>query len=196
MPCTRERERRLSSRKPYFPNLRSAVISIAVVCVLLVLAVLVLDRSTVMRLNRLKARTETAREAATEQIDLRFSYARKLSSLLYEGELGSPLATTVSQYSPDMGIEALSQVYNSLDSVLSDLQKQIFQEPDYLLYLAYFEKLYDCEMALQEAVRAYNGEVGNFNRQITAFPAKIVAKRQDLAPMVPFSVAKALKSRP
>lgn len=196
MPCTRERERRLSSRKPYFPNLRSAVISIAVVCVLLVLAVLVLDRSTVMRLNRFKARTETAREAAIEQIDLRFSYARELSALMYGGELGSPLATAVSMHSPGMGIEALSQAYNSLDIVLSDLQKQIFQEPDYLLYLAYFEKLYDCEMALQDAVLDYNGEAGNFNRQIAAFPAKIVARRLDMVPMVPFSVAKALKSRP
>ncbi|WP_050805739.1 hypothetical protein [Sphaerochaeta pleomorpha] len=186
----------MSSKKPYFPNLRSAVISIAVVCVLLVLAVLVIDRSTVMRLNRYMAKVETAREDAIEQIDLRFSYAGKLSILMSKGELGAPLSAAVSLYAPQMDIEGLSLAYNSLDSVLSNLQKQIYQEPDYLLYLAYFEKLYDCETALTQAVLTYNGESENFNRQISAFPAKFIAKRLGMEPMVPFSIAKALKSRP
>jgi hypothetical protein len=189
------REPRLSSKKPYFPNVRSAVISIAVVCVLLVLAVLVLDRSNALRLNKYNAKIEIARNDAVEQIDLRFSYAEKLASLITDRTLAAPLESAISLYSRDLGTEELSIAYTTLDSALSVLQKQIYQESDYLLYLAYFEKMYDCETALKPAVLAYNSDLEYFNRQIAAFPTKLVAKRLKMVPLSPFTVAKALKSR-
>jgi hypothetical protein len=180
---------RLSSKKPFFPNRRSAVISIAVICILVVLAVLMLDRSNALRLNRYLAKAEEAKKSAVVQIDLRFAYAGQLATLSNEKSLSSI-------YDKEGTVSDLSAAYNSLDSALSAVQKKLYQQPDHLLYLSYYEKMYTCETDFEKTVALYNAAAEYFNYQSSAFPARLTAKRLGLVPLELFTVSTSLKSRP
>jgi hypothetical protein len=180
---------RLSSKKPFFPNRRSAVTSIAVICALVLLGVLVLDRSNAMRLNRYAAKAEEAKKSAMIPMEVRFAYARQLASLTGENSLSL-------SYDQQGTIADFSAAYNSLDSALSSVQKKLYQQPDHLLYLAYYEKMYACETDFEKAVALYNAAAEYFNTQSAAFPARLTSKRLGFESLEVFTVSTSLKSRP
>jgi tetratricopeptide (TPR) repeat protein len=153
------------------------------------LAILVLDRSNAMRLNRYAAKAEEAKKSAMTQMELRFAYARQLSFLAEEKSISL-------SYDGEMTIADLSAAYNSLDSALSAVQKELYQKPDHLLYLAYYEKMYACETDFEKAVALYNDAAEYFNTQSSAFPARLTSKRLGLDPLEVFTVSTSLKSRP
>lgn len=193
VPSMRVREPRLSGKKPYFKDRRSAVISIAVVVFLLVLAVLGIDSNNVRRLGGYERQASLSREKVETQISERFQYAATLASLI---EDQNTLQDVVTAYETADTVEKQSELYRELEDVLAVLQKELYAHPSYNLYGPYFEKMYEIEGQLVDSIAEYNLHADYFNRQIKAFPANLVAKRNDLVELPFYTVSSALKSRP
>ncbi|WP_320130154.1 hypothetical protein [uncultured Sphaerochaeta sp.] len=155
-----------------------------------------IDRSTAMRLARYNSKAEAARQEALDQIDLRFTYASRLASLLGSTEVSEKTISAIASYHKDDTVENLSAAYDKLDEALSELQKEIFISPDYVFYDPYFDKMYECETNLVRAVENYNEETNFFNQQRNAFPARLIASRLGLTPLAPFALSNSLKGRP
>ena len=194
---TKERGRKLSSRrKPYFPNFRSAAISIAVVVFLLFFAGFAIDGNNVSRLQKYEKEALWYYQQAYAQIDLRFTYAQKLVGLIGDPFLTEEISQTLRSFVGVVSPDVLSGLYIQLDTQLDTLQRKIFTDPQYLLYAAYFEEMYACETAMQPFLEAYNTKATYFNQQIGGFPALLAAKRLELERLELFTVSFALKSRP
>lgn len=193
----KEREQKLSSRKkPYFPNLRSAIISIAVVAFLLFFAGFAIDRNNVNRLQRYEKEAIWYFEQSYDQIEQRFTYAQKLVELIADTTLTDEISQTIQMFEGVESPQVLSELYGKMDGQLDILQRKIFTDQDYLLYAAYYEKIYACEKEMQPYLDAYNAKATYFNQQIGGFPALFAAKRLEMEKLELFSVASALKSRP
>lgn len=193
VPYMRAREPRLSAKKPYFKDRRSAVISIAVVVFLLILAVLGIDNNNVRRLNGYQKQASLSRATVESQISERFRYAATLASLLEERD---SLQRVLSAFENADTVERQSELYRELEMELAVLQKELYADPAYNLYSPYFEKMYEIERQLIESIADYNLQADFFNRQIKAFPANLVAKRLALVELSSYAVSSALKSRP
>lgn len=193
VPSMRVREPRLSAKKPYFKDRRSAVISIAVVVFLLVLAVLGIDSNNVRRLGGYQRQASLSRETVETQISDRFRYAATLASLLEDQR---PLQMVVSAFETADTVERQSELYRELEDVLAVLQKELYADPSYNIYGPYFEKMYEIERQLVDSIAEYNLHADYFNKQIMAFPANLVAKRNNLVELPLYAVSSALKSRP
>ncbi len=193
VPCMRAREPRLSARKPYFKDRRSAVISITVVVFLLVLAVLGIDSNNVRRLSGYQRKAFLSREMVELHLSERFRYAATLSTLLEERD---SLQRVVSAFETADTIERQSELYRELEMELALLQKELYIDPSYNRYAPYFEKMYEIEKQLVDSIAEYNLQADYFNRQIHAFPANLVAKRINLVELPSYTVSSALKSRP
>ncbi|MGE4463755.1 hypothetical protein, partial [Sphaerochaeta sp.] len=112
----------MSSRKPYFPNRRSAVISIAVVISLLAFAVLAIDRNNVNRLNRYEQQALLAQEEVRALIEDRFLYAEALVKVLDSAEQAKSLMEAIRLFDKESSVEELSLAYRRLDGELAILQ--------------------------------------------------------------------------
>ncbi len=131
VPCMRAREPRLSAKKPYFKDRRSAVISIAVVAFLLVIAVLGIDSNNVRRLSGYERQASYSRETVETQISERFKYAGTLASLL---ENPGSLQDVVVAFKTADTVERQSELYRELEEELAVLQKELYAHPSYNLY--------------------------------------------------------------
>lgn len=186
----------MSSKKPYFPNRRSAVISIAVVISLLAFAVLAIDRNNVNRLNRYESQAFLAEEEVRNLIGERFFYAEALVKLINDDVQTDLISETLRLFNKDGGMDRLGSAYRKLDQELSTLQPNLFTLSQYSQFLAYFEELYAIEQKLAEAAAEYNARAEYFNAQKRAFPALLVARRLEMEDLVLLNLATALKGRP
>ncbi len=197
--CMKGREQRLSSRnrdKPFFPNRRSAVISIAVVAFLLLFAVFAIDRNNVSRLKRYRQDAEVSLDKGMDAMEERFMYTKTLVGLLDDTSLAEPFNALLSSYAAGDSPALVSDIYTALDVSLAKLQKQVFTHRQYPLYASYFEKIYAQEQAMVLHLDAYNDKARFYNMQIAAFPATIAAKRLGMQALELFSIAPAIKGRP
>jgi len=149
-----------------FPNLRSAVISIAVVVVLIIFAVVAIDRSNVNRLGRYEKQALAELKNVESHLALRQDYATTLCAMLEQKGHAAELA----------GLIALAKHDRT--------------------YAPYFEKMYEEELLLAEALLSYHAKAEYFNRQKHAFPAVLVANRLEMEDLPIFTVSAALKGRP
>ncbi len=195
-PYTKERERRLSSKKPYFKDRRSAVISIAVVVFLLTLAILAIDQNNVRRLGGYLQQAQQLRRAVDDHVEKRFSTLENLLVLVDHSLLRNELSSIIDEFYRIDDVVSISTLYVRMDRLLSDLQRELFAKPTYNVYAPYFEYMYQVEQKLADSVALYNNQAEFYNRQIEGFPALIVAKRLSLERLPLFTMAQALSSRP
>ncbi len=189
----------MSSRnrdKPFFPNRRSAVISIAVVAFLLLFAVFAIDQNNVSRLKRYRQEAVVALDKGMDAMEERFMYTKTLVGLLDDTSLAEPFTALLSSFSADDSPAVLSELYTALDVSLAQLQKQVFTKKQYPLYASYFEKIYDEEQEMVLHLDTYNDKARFYNMQMAAFPATIAAKRLGMQALELFSIAPAIKGRP
>lgn len=179
-----------------FPNRRSAVISITVVLVLLVFAFFAIDQNNVSRLKRYRREADAHLEKGMEAMDDRFMYSRTLVGLLDDESLAEPFIPVLDSYANELSPSALSCLYVALDKELAQLQKQVFTHDQYLLYAAYFEKIYEAELAMAPHLDTYNDKALFYNMQIGGILASFAAKRLEMEGLELFSVAPAMKGRP
>ena len=192
----RAREPRLSSRKPYFPNRRSAVISIAVVISLLAFAVLAIDRNNVNRLNRYEQQALLAQEEVRALIEDRFLYAEALVKVLDSAEQAKSLMEAIRLFDKESSVEELSLAYRRLDGELALLQPSLFRKSEYPVYQSYFEQLYAIERELVGSVSVYHEKAAYYNAQKHGFPALLVARRLGMEDLAFLTLGTALKGRP
>ena len=192
----RAREPRLSSRKPYFPNRRSAVISIAVVISLLAFAVLAIDRNNVNRLNRYEQQALLAQEEVRALIEDRFLYAEALVKVLDSAEQAKSLMEAIRLFDKESSVEELSLAYRRLDGELAILQPSLFRKSEYPVYQSYFEQLYAIEQELVAAAALYHEKAAYYNAQKHGFPALLVARRLEMEDLGLLTLGTALKGRP
>lgn len=192
----KEKEQRLSSKKPYFPNRRSAVISIAVVISLLAFAVLAIDRNNVNRLTRYESQAVLADKQVRTLIEERFLYTDALVKLVNDDVQTDLISESLRLFNKDAGMDRLGSAYRKLDQELSTLQPSLFTISQYNQFLAYFEELYAIERKLADAAAEYNARAEYFNAQKRAFPALLVARRLEMEDLVLLNIATALKGRP
>ncbi|MDT4761756.1 hypothetical protein [Sphaerochaeta sp. PS] len=191
------RGRRLSSdKKPIFPNRRSAVISIAVILFLLVFATIAIDQNNVSRLKKYHKEAVVLLEKGMGEMDSRFSYTEALVGLLDDQRLAAPFLPLFEAYSGQDSPAVLSTLYIGLDRAVLELQKAVFTHEHYLLYAAYFEKIYECEQALAKDLDLYNEKAAYYNRQKAAFPASLAARRLGMESLELFTLGPAIQGRP
>ncbi len=193
---TRAREPRLSSKKPYFPNRRSAVISIAVVISLLAFAVLAIDRNNVNRLTKYEKQAILAQEEVRVLMEDRFLYAEALVNVLGNAEQAKPVSDAIRLFDKEGSVDDLGTSYRRLDEELSILQPSLFRLSEYPLYQSYFEQLYAIEQELVAAVAQYHEKATYYNVQKHGFPALLVARRLEMEDLELLNLGTALKGRP
>lgn len=179
-----------------FPNLRSAVISIAVVALLLVFALFAIDRNNVNRLGGYEKQALAELGRVQSHLAVHLGYAQTLSSLLAQGGDADVLASLVVLAQQAGSANQISETYLAMDSVLAALQKELFADPRYLVYAPYFEKLYEQELLLADSLVSYHRKAEFFNRQKHAFPAVLTADRLLMEDLPLFTFSAALKGRP
>lgn len=179
-----------------FPNRRSAVISIAVIVFLLVFAVVAIDQNNVSRLKKYRREANVYLDKVMGSMDERFEYSITLVGLLDDRSLAEPFSSVLDSYEKGLPPSALSLLYVTLDKELTLLQKKVFTHPEYPLYAAYFEKIYEAEQEMAPHLDRYNEKALFYNIQIGGFLAAIAAKRLEMQELELFSVAPAMKGRP
>lgn len=179
-----------------FPNRRSAVISITVVLVLLVFAFFAIDQNNVSRLKKYRREANTYLDKGMDAMDERFMYSRTLIDLLGDESLSEPFRSVLASYAKDLSPSTLSSLYIALDKELAQLQKKVFTHDQYLLYAAYFEKIYEAELEMGPHLDTYNDKALFYNMQIQGALASFAAKRLEMEALELFSVAPAMKGRP
>ena len=179
-----------------FPNLRSAVISIAVVVVLIIFAVVAIDRSNVNRLGRYEKQALAELKNVESHLALRQDYATTLCAMLEQKGHATELAGLIAHAEQARTASEISETYLAIDTVLALLQKELFADAAYRTYAPYFEKMYEEELLLAEALLSYHAKAEYFNRQKHAFPAVLVANRLEMEDLPIFTVSAALKGRP
>lgn len=179
-----------------FPNLRSAVISIAVVVVLITFALVAIDRNNVNRLGRYEKQALAELKKVKTHLSLRLGYATTLSSLLGQEGNALELAALVGLAEQEQPASQISETYLAMDAVLALLQKELFADAAYRTYAPYFEKMYEEELLLTEVLLSYHAKADYYNRQKHAFPAVLTANRMEMKDLPLFAFSAALKGRP
>jgi exonuclease VII small subunit len=185
-----------AEKKRFFPDRRSAIVSITVIVVLLLLAMLLLYRSDSARSRRCLALAEDLRGEAVVAMEERFSCAGELADLIEDPVLSARLEEAANDFDPTWPVPRLSESYDRLEDVLASIEKPLYLQENSLICKACYTKLYEAESKLKPAVEAYNAQAAYCGRLLASFPARLAATRLGLAEPREFSLSRALKGRP
>lgn len=193
----RERGPRLSAKKePLFKDAKSAVITIAVVALLVIFGLFAINHNNESRLKKAHTKALGFQKEAYAHIEERFELARMMGRILVEEGFADPFAEAVESWGSEDGLEVTSSRYNEVEAMLDELQKRLYNEPSYPRLAPYFEAAYQAELALVPWVEEYNSHVDFYNSTQASFPASIAAKRLGFGSLARFTIAAALKGRP
>lgn len=194
--CTKEKERRLSAKKPLFPNRRSAIISIAAIFLMICFGLFAIDRNNVNRLTNYQQKAMIQYETVQALVEKRIAYAKTLVGQLEPDQVSPTLKDALSLSALDVQPARLSAGYIALDRALEVLQKAVFTTAQYPVLAPYFDAMYAVEQELENPVNQYNALCEYFNQQKQAFPARWAAERLGFADLELIAIAPALKGRP
>lgn len=196
-PSTKERGPRLSTRKePLFKDAKSAVITIAVVALLLAFALFAINHNNESRLKKARAKAIGFQEEAYALIEERFALALTMGRILTEEGFADPFGPTIGSWDGEAGIAETSGLYNEVERLLDETQRRLYTDLSYRRLAPYFEGIYRAELALVPWVEEYNGQADFYNATRASFPASIAAGRLGLGELVRFGIASALGGRP
>jgi len=186
-----------TERKPVFKDTKSALITIAVIIVLVAFALFAIDHNNVTRLTRTQEKAAGYQEAAFALIEARVDLAATMAQILgEEGQAEDLLHPIVRKWKRVEDVQAASSIYLELDEALAQVQKHLYGQDIYLRLAPYFEEIYDIERALTAQVEEYNSQADLYNAIRSSFPATLAARRLGMGALARFSIASALKGRP
>jgi hypothetical protein len=188
----------LSDKKPLFADLKSFLITVAVIIVVVVVGLLAIDRNNVNRLKKYHREALELQQTVRKQIDERFRWSIALAQRLdEEGIDGSTLLFSITEaWGDDLSMGEVSKLYLALDHQLGLLQRELYRYTDSNRWAPYFEKIWEAEVALIEPLEEYNSAVAFYNAQRGGFPALLAARRLGLEDLPLCAIGEALKGRP
>lgn len=192
----------------FFSDHRSAIVSVVVVLVFILMAAVILNGVNRNTLRQRQVQVDSTRKAVDALIDERFSLAVEMFPALGElpvdsVSLSDSISEALASYrsSPD-DASVVSEAYTQLDDALKVLQRDLISHPEFQTsdagqrLVRCLNAMSQCEEKLVEAMADYEYAASQLRGRINSFPMNITAAREGIMVPAGFSIQRALQNRP